>query len=321
MHRYKVVVSYIGKNYVGWQRQLNKKTIQGVIEKVIYKITNENITIVASGRTDSKVNARGQVFHFDSDVYMENEKWKYALNAYLPDDIYINSVKKVNELFHARYCVLYKEYEYVINLGEYDVFNKDYVYKCFYKLDIDKMIKASKYFIGLHDFTSFNASPIDKYPNQVREIYSIDFEVDNDLIKIKFKGNGFLRHMVRMLVACLIEVGRNKLSIDDVKKILDKKDKNAFNKNADAIGLTLNKVEYFELIYLDDEYLIRTIHKEDKRLIKDFNNIDENMYILAYRNKEDVIGLIKVSDEIELISNLDFKLNDKMIENVKKAVF
>lgn len=326
MHRYKVIVSYIGKAYSGWQRQKNKLSVQEVIEEVINRITNESNIIVASGRTDSKVNARGQVFHFDSDVDMDNEKWKYGLNTYLPDDIYINSVTKVNKLFHARYCVLFKEYEYVINIGEYNVFNKDYVYHCFYKLDIDKMKEASKYFIGLHDFTSFCANPVDKFPNQVREIYSIDFSLEYNLLKLKFKGSGFLRYMVRMLVACLIEVGRNKLSVEDVKDILYRKDKDIFNKNAIASGLTLNKVEYFDLIYLDENYLIRTLHKEDERVLKDFYNkinekiTDENLLILSYRNKEEVLGLIKVKDDIELITYLnDLSLNKDMIDSVKKV--
>ncbi|NLC97353.1 MAG: tRNA pseudouridine(38-40) synthase TruA [Erysipelotrichaceae bacterium] len=326
MHRYKVIVSYIGKDYSGWQRQDNSLGIQEVIENVINKITKENNSIIAAGRTDAKVNSKGQTFHFDSNLDMNNEKWKYALNSFLPDDIYINEVVKVDELFHARYCALYKKYEYIINIGDYNVFNKDYVFSAYYDLDINKMKEASLVFIGYHDFTSFNSSFKSVYPNQYREIFNIEFIEKNDLIKIIFKGNGFLRYMVRMIVSALIEVGRGRLSSKDLKDILEKKDKNLFNKNIDATGLTLLEVKYFELVYLDNEYLIRDIHKEDQRVLNDFKNnyknnidIDENTYMICPRNKEEVLGLIKVNGCVELLCADDkFKLNNKMMEVLEK---
>ncbi len=325
MVRYKVIVSYAGENYVGWQSQRKGKSIQQVIEKVIAKIADRETLIVAAGRTDAKVNAVGQTFHFDSDLIMDEYKWVSAVNGYLPDDIRVIDVEEVSDLFHARYNVLYKQYDYFINLGEYNVFTRNYVLNHHYKLDVEKMKEASKCLIGYHDFTSYCANSLSTHPNQWREIFKIDFSIKEDILKISFKGKGFLRYMVRMMVGTLIEVGRGKLGVDKVKEFLELRDKEVVKKNAPPSGLTLHEVAYFRMIYLDDNIMVRSVHKEDLRLLDDEKLDFDNLYGVCLRNKEGILSLYKYKEgNLELFRG-DFLLSEeiksKAVNHLEKSLF
>ncbi len=292
MSRYKCTVSYIGANYCGWQSQRKGNSIQEQIESALYKITKQKITIFAAGRTDAKVNAKGQVFHFDCDINMNPYNWKKAVNNFLPSDIRINKVEEVDEHFHARYCALSKRYDYRIHLGEYDVFTKDQAYQCPYSLDVEKMKIASKYFIGTHDFTSFNANPLSLTPDQVRTIYSIDFVMNQDELTISFFGRGFLRYMVRMMSAALIDVGRGKMEPIQVHEMLEEKSKDVKRKNAPAEGLTLMEIAYFNVYSENEETLIRDVIPEDC--------INHVQYVFANRHSDEIYGYFMESDrEIE----------------------
>ena len=168
--RYKVILAYDGRNYAGFQSQKNATAIQDIVEGAIERVFSEKIRIIMSSRTDAGVHAYGQVFHFDTDKEKDEGKLKFSLNSLLPDDIHVVEVKKVSRDFHARYSVKKKTYEYLINLGEYDVFLKGRAFQCFYKLDVDLMKEGAKLFLGEHDFSSFNTSSLKEYPNQVRNI-------------------------------------------------------------------------------------------------------------------------------------------------------
>ncbi len=244
MKRYKCIVAYDGSNYIGWQTQPHDITIQESLEKTIKKISGIDANVVGSGRTDAHVHARGQCFHFDTSFDLGSDMWKKALNGHLPKDIRILSCEQVSKEFHARFSAKAKHYDYLINIGEYDVFSKDYAYQCYYKLDVDKMIAVSKLFVGTHDFTAFCANTLIMNPNQVRNIFSIDFNINNDILQISFKGKGFLRYMVRMLVGTMIEVGRGRVTIEEVIKIMEEKDKTSCKFNAKPYGLYLMEVKY-----------------------------------------------------------------------------
>ena len=244
MSRYKCVVAYDGINYIGWQTQPHGPTIQESIEKTIFKISKLHTNVIGSGRTDGKVHAKGQCFHFDSQFSLDAIMWKKALNGHLPKDIRILTCEEVSNKFHARFSAKEKHYDYLINIGDYDVFQKDYAYQCFYKLDLEKMIEVSKLFVGKHDFTAFCANSLEANPNQVRTIDSIDFSVVNNVVTISFKGKGFLRYMVRMLVGTMIEVARGRVSVDEVIKIMKEKDKTSCKFNAKPYGLYLMDVKY-----------------------------------------------------------------------------
>ena len=212
--RYKVTLAYDGRNYAGFQSQTNALAIQDIVEDAIKRVFGEKIRIIMSSRTDAGVHALGQVFHFDSDKEKDEGKLKFSLNSLLPDDIHVTDVKKVSRDFHARYSVKKKTYEYLINIGEYDVFLKGRAYQCFYKLDVDLMKEGAKLFLGEHDFTSFNTSSLKEYPNQVRKITEISITRKKDLLKIRVTSSGFLRNMVRIMVGTLIDLGRGKKSLE-----------------------------------------------------------------------------------------------------------
>ena len=263
MIRYKCTVAYEGSGFCGWQTQKTGASVQEAIEEAIHHITNEEIHILASGRTDAGVNALGQVFQFDSEIEMSERKMMGALNSFLPDSIHIMKVEKKDRLFHVRYCVRRKQYDYRINTGPYDVFSRNHAYQCPYPLNVEKMKEAARYLVGTHDFTSFNSNPLKETPDQVRTIDSIEFFEEGQILTISFVGRGFLRYMVRMMTAQLLEAGRGRIEPEEVKRILEAKSKTASRRNAHPEGLTLVKVDYFEIVSLTAHFVVREYLPED----------------------------------------------------------
>lgn len=243
MTRYLIDFSYSGANFSGYQKQPGKRTVQDEIEKVLSSINNKSVKLTSSGRTDALVNAIHQKAHFDLDKEIGAYKLNGALNSYLPDDIYVNSVTKVDNLFHARYMVKSKTYEYLINTGDYNPLLRTHVYQYCKPLNIRKMKKAVKYFIGKHDFTTF-VSAEDKKEDKVREIYDATVDEKEGIIKITFKGSGFLKYQVRNMVGTLIKIGEEKVSPDIILSLLEKKDRKCAFLCAPAQGLTLTDVKY-----------------------------------------------------------------------------
>ena len=170
---------------------------------------------------------------------------KRALNSNLPNDIHVIETKIVDNNFHARYNVEKKEYQYYINTGEYNPIQRNYVFQYNYQLNIEKMKEAIKVFIGNHDFRAFVTDNKEK-ENCIRTIYKASIEQEDNIIKITFEGNGFLRYQVRNMVGILIRVGENKLSPKDVEKILKSKDRKKSGKTAPPEGLYLTKIYYKE---------------------------------------------------------------------------
>lgn len=243
--RYKVTVSYDGNNYAGFQSQINALAIQDVIEKPLRQIfTDDKLRIIMSSRTDAGVHAKGQVFHFDAQKKIDERKLKFSLNGLLPKDIHIEKVEIVDESFHARFSVKKKTYEYIINLGEYNVFLNGYAYQCFYPLDIELMKKAGEQYLGTHDFSSFNTCSYKEYPNQVRTIYDFKIIQKKDLLYIRVTGDGFLRNMVRIMVGTLIDIGRGKRSYEDFLDMFNKPSKTTRRYNIDPHGLYLIEIKY-----------------------------------------------------------------------------
>ena len=241
--RYKAILMYDGNNYAGWQIQPNAITVQEKVQEALKNLTQEDINVTAAGRTDAGVHAMGQAIHFDCDK--EFTDIRKAINSQLPDDIHMKSCEAVSDEFHARYDAKWKMYSYMINMGEFNPLLCHHVYQLGQQLDLDKMVEASNVFLGEHDFTSFNATKLSEMPDQVREIYNIEIVNDsNDLLTVEVYGNGFLRHMVRMIVGTLIEVGKGNLSVEDVEKLLESKDKDAVHYNAPADGLYLVEIGY-----------------------------------------------------------------------------
>ncbi len=242
--RYLCHVAYRGNNYVGFQSQINGLAIQDVIQEQLEVIFKEKIKIIMASRTDSKVHALDQVFHFDAQKDIDPYRLKGSLNALLPKDIHINKAEVTASDFHCRYNCKGKYYRYIINTGEYSPFLDGFAYQCFYDLDLEKMIAVAKLFVGRHDFSSFNTTPLEVKSDQVRTIFNLDIEKRDDLLLIDIKGDGFLRHMVRMIVGTLIDVGRGQKTIQEVQKMLAEPSKDTKRYNIDACGLYLMKIYY-----------------------------------------------------------------------------
>ena len=241
--RYLLTFSYDGTNFYGYQKQVNKRTIQEEMEKVLSKISNKKVTISASGRTDKGVHALNQTAHFDLDNKIDLLKFKKSVNSLLPDDIYVKRIGKVSEDFHARFSVKCKEYEYKLNLGKYDPINRNYIYQYNNSLDINKMIEASKYLIGEHNFKTFTKATNEE-KDYIRVINKIDINKNKNTLIIRFNGNGFLRYMVRNLVGTLIAIGENKIKPDYIKELILLEDRTKAKKTAPSQGLYLKKVYY-----------------------------------------------------------------------------
>jgi tRNA pseudouridine38-40 synthase len=241
--RYKCTCAYDGSLFHGFQMQKNLRTVQEEIENGLLIIHKRETKIFSSGRTDTGVHALNQVFHFDSDIELEEKSMCNAINSRLPRDIFIKQVEIVSDDFHARYDVKAKEYHYLIDFGTYDPLKRNYRYYCSLRnVDIDKFKRALLIFVGRHDFRSFTKNQALK--NTEREIFNIGFESEEKLLKIKIRGNGFMHNMVRILIAMALEVGRGKISIADLKTILDQKNRRLSPKIVPPEGLYLYKVEY-----------------------------------------------------------------------------
>ena len=242
--RYLIKFSYDGTNYSGFQKQPGLNTIEEEIEKALTKINdNKKARIVATGRTDKKVHALCQYGHTDIDVNITEKKLKRALNSNLPNDIHVIDAKIVSNNFHARYNVKEKTYKYLINLGEYNPLERNYVFQYNHSLNIDAMKEAIKLFEGKHDFRSFVTDNQEK-ENCIRTITFTNVEIKKDKLTITFTGNGFLRYQVRNMVGILIKVGENKILPSSISEILEAKDRTKAGKTAPPEGLYLTNIKY-----------------------------------------------------------------------------
>jgi tRNA pseudouridine38-40 synthase len=187
--RVKCVVSYDGSRFHGFQVQDKERTVQGEIQKALKKINEEEVIIHASGRTDAKVHAVHQVFHFDTKKDLPPQQWKRAINHFMPNDIYILDASYTDDEFHSRYSAVRDE----------DVqYSGNYVFQYGRQLDIELMREASQIFIGEHNFASFCS--YDQYGNTIRTLYTFDIVEEDGIITFRLIGNGFRRYMVRHLV-------------------------------------------------------------------------------------------------------------------------
>lgn len=244
--RYLATVSYKGTMFCGWQKQTVSKlpSIQDEIERVLTKILNTNIKIYGSGRTDAGVHALGQTFHFDVSKEIDSYKFIHGFNELVSKDIVLLSLKKVSDDFHARFSVKEKTYLYKIeNDKNFDPFNASLAYQLKQELNVKEMKKCAKVFIGVHNFQNFTSKEEDEN-SFVRNIFKISLKKKHNFIFIELTGNGFMRYMVRMIVGNLIQVGLGKLTIEEVKKNLENKERKPSSFKAPSDGLYLKEVCY-----------------------------------------------------------------------------
>ena len=272
MRRIMLTVAFDGTNYSGWQIQPNKETIEGVLNRELSRLLNEEIKVVGASRTDSGVHAEGAVCVFDTESKIPGDKFSYAINQTLPEDIRIRNSKEVDITFHPRRVNSRKTYRYRIRHDEFpNPLDARYTYHVYTKLDIEAMRKACEFIKGKHDFKSFCSVHTD-VDTTVRTVYDVHIDVTPDkkllqmsglmksagesgamrsggesaagrirpeIIDIYVTGNGFLYNMVRIIAGTLIEVGQGKIKPEEIPAIIEACDREKAGPTAPAKGLTL----------------------------------------------------------------------------------
>ena len=272
MRRIMLTVAFDGTNYSGWQIQPNKETIEGVLNRELSRLLNEEIKVVGASRTDSGVHAEGAVCVFDTESKIPGDKFSYAINQTLPEDIRIRNSKEVDITFHPRRVNSRKTYRYRIRHDEFpNPLDARYSYHVYTKLDIEAMRKACEFIKGKHDFKSFCSVHTD-VDTTVRTVYDVHIDVTPDkkllqmsglmksagesgamrsggesaagrirpeIIDIYVTGNGFLYNMVRIIAGTLIEVGHGKIKPEEIPAIIEACDREKAGPTAPAKGLTL----------------------------------------------------------------------------------
>lgn len=258
---FKIILEYDGTNFFGWQKQTNKRTIQGKIEKILSRILNQKITITGSGRTDTGVHAFAQVANFHADTNILPTDIQKGFNSLIkPQEIVIKECDIVNKDFHAQYNAIAKEYHYhILNTKDPCAINRQYSWHIKQSLDIRAMNKCCKALIGVHDFASFENTGSTR-TSSIREVFSfkvISLKCDKNRIVFKICAQGFLKGMVRNLIGTIVLTGlektskklknakrKNRITFLEFVKILKAKDRAKAGIKAPAQGLFLKKVFY-----------------------------------------------------------------------------
>ena len=245
MRNFKMTVEYDGSAYCGWQRQKNGTSIQQMLEEAIKLITGQKVAVIGSGRTDAGVHALNQVGSFRCSTKLPVNKIFMGMNSVLPPDIVVKELEEVGDEFNALRDVKSKIYVYKIcNQRLRPALGRNYFWHVRFPLDIGRMKKASKYLIGTHDFSCFCATGTD-VKDRVRTIKDIEITTcENGLIEIKVESQGFLKYMVRNIIGTLVEVGRAKRKPEEMKVIIESRNRNIAGVTAPACGLFLKEVKY-----------------------------------------------------------------------------
>jgi tRNA pseudouridine38-40 synthase len=276
MRNFKITIAYDGSEFSGWQMQPGQPTVQGALVDVASKLTQENVQILGSGRTDAGVHALGQVAHFKTGSALSAGEFQRAFNALLPAAVRVTSAEEVGSTFNSRHDAVAKTYQYRIYRGRVlSPFDRRYVMHDPYPLSVPAMAEAARHFEGTHDFTSFAASTgneeLDKDRLMTREIFSSRFyarkrnyfdangflvgvssqaieesQGEPDELLYVVRGKSFLRYMVRKIVGTLLDVGRGKLRAADIPEIIAARDRARSGPTAPPQGLYLVAVEYAE---------------------------------------------------------------------------
>ncbi len=245
MRNIRMLLQYEGTRYQGWQRQSSTdNTIQGKLETLLSRMCGETVELSGSGRTDAGVHALGQVANFHTECDLSTEEMLAYINRYLPEDIAVTELCEAAPRFHSRLNACGKHYEYrIVNSEIPDVFWRRYALQVPEKLDVDAMRQAAKFLLGEHDFKSFTSAKKSR-KSTVRRIDEIRIDREGSLLRFSFEGNGFLHHMIRILMGTLLEVGMGKRTPESVADVLAARDREQAGPLLPAKGLILVEV-YF----------------------------------------------------------------------------
>ena len=244
--RIRLTVAYDGTNYHGWQVQDNGITIESELNRCLEELLGEPVQVIGASRTDAGVHALGNIAVFDTKSQMPAEKFSYALNQRLPEDIRIQRSQEVAPDWHPRHHSSRKTYEYRIYRAEFPMpVRRLYSYFTYRVLDVDKMRQAAVYLAGEHDFKSFCQTGA-QVESTLRTVYSLDVEEQGPELVIRVCGNGFLYNMVRIIAGTLMEVGQGRCEPERMTAILEARDRAAAGPTAPAQGLMLVRYEYLD---------------------------------------------------------------------------
>jgi len=240
----KLTIAYDGSAYVGWQLQPNGISIQQCVEQALLQLCGEQIRVHSSGRTDAGVHARGMVCHFSTERILPLTAWREGLNRFLPGDIAVRVAEKVPDDFHARYSATAKHYRYTLLRDPLrSPLERRTSWRIKASLDLDLMHQACTVLMGAHDFSAFRSASCSSTVTQ-KEIYAITLTEADKLLYVDVYGSGFLRHMVRMMVGTLVEIGRGRRSVGTLKLMLTDPASAPAAITAPPQGLCLMQVDY-----------------------------------------------------------------------------
>lgn len=247
MRRILLRVAYDGTNYCGWQLQPNGVTIESKLNEALRELLGEpQVAVTGAGRTDAGVHSLGNVAVFDTESRIPADKFPYALNARLPQDIRVQAAEEVELTFHPRKQNSIKTYEYrILNRRLELPLERSTSYFCHVPLDVEAMKEAGALLIGEHDFGAF-CSAGSQAEDTIRRIYDLQVTKRDDIISIRVSGNGFLYNMVRIIAGTLIEVGSGRFTKEDVKQMLLTRDRRESGRKVPAKGLTMVSIVYQE---------------------------------------------------------------------------
>ena len=242
--RYFVQFSYFGQAYHGWQNQPNAITVQQVLEEAFSKLLRLPIALAGAGRTDTGVHAKQMFAHFNTDEIKDINDLVYRLNALLPEAIAVQTIFEVSDEVHARFDAVERTYEYWI-VQEKNPFYSDFAYYVKHPLNVEAMNQAAAILLQFEDFECFSKSNTNVKTHRCA-IKEVIWEKKEDKLVFTITANRFLRNMVRAIVGTLLEVGTGKLKTDDVKSIINSKDRGKAGPSVPAKGLYLTAVHYPE---------------------------------------------------------------------------
>jgi tRNA pseudouridine38-40 synthase len=247
MTRIKLTVAYDGTDYVGWQYQPNGISVQQCLEQALGKLTGIVHSVYSSGRTDAGVHARAMICHLDTERDLPLKAWSEGVNRFLPHTIAVRKAEYVDDQFHARFSARGKIYQYAILRDQIrSPLDRQTCWQVKHSLDLAQMEKAAAAFVGKHDFAAFRTSGC-AADTTVREIFSINMTEQGTMLCIDVHGGGFLKNMVRMMVGTLVDIGRGKRPVEDIKQMLDTPGSTSPALTAPAHGLCLMEVFYPEI--------------------------------------------------------------------------
>jgi len=241
--RFFITLSFDGTNYHGWQIQPNSDSVQQRLQEALSTLLRQPVEVVGAGRTDTGVHARMMVAHFDWEELIDGKQLAYKLNKFLPQDIAVQEVRLVDEEMHARFSATSRTYHYFIHMRK-DPFQQAYSWQVPFKLDFEKMNEAAKVLLEYKDFTSFSKVNTDTKTNLCNVKEAFWEEIAPDRWRFTITANRFLRNMVRAIVGTLVEVGRGRLSPEDVRRIIEAKDRCSAGESVPAKGLFLVDIKY-----------------------------------------------------------------------------